>query len=203
MLVIQPNSIDNPREFADDTDLATSAAAGNVQSQRVLISRLLPRVRRTVSYLVGDPECAADVAQLALIRILKTVHSYRGESTLEYWASRIATRTALNHQQKKARRKALQTQSPPREEHFLDADDAAALVWARQMLHKMLANLPEKQRVVVVLRHIEGFKVDEIASIIGVGHNTVRQRLRAGNANLRREVKRHPDLKSFVLGRVA
>lgn len=203
MYMVQLNTNQNcSQNFASDRALAQSAASGDQRSQRIVISQVLPRVSRTISYLIPNPECAADVRQLSLIRILQTVHTYRGNSSLSYWASRVASTTALNYLQKKARRKVLWSVAPPPVDHHASADDQAGLVWAKDLLQKMLARLPEEQRSVVVLRHIEGFSVEEISSIVGAGHNTVRQRLRAGNAKLRDQVKRHPGLKSFVLGRL-
>ena len=87
--------------------LTRAAALGDPRAQRDLIDRLLDQVRRTVSYVLGPIQEAEDLSQVALVEIVEAAGSFRGESSLEYWASQISFRIALRHAKKYRRREEL------------------------------------------------------------------------------------------------
>src|SRR5690606_27390437 len=53
-----------------------------------------------------------------------------------------------------------------------------------------LAELPETRRVALVLRHVMGYSIDEIAELTGVSPNTVKDRLLQGREQLRKNIRR-------------
>ncbi len=189
------------KTYVEEVRLTSRAAAGDRVAQQRLVRRLMPRVRRTMSYMTGDPTLAEDLTQLSLLRILKKAGSYRGDSQLEFWAIRVSTRMALNEIKKLSRRKSLNKHLPEPRSPFPGTEEAAIDSMMRQRLAKMLSKLPEKHRMVLILKHIEGYSVSEIAQIIEVPKNTVRERLRVARIKLRRAVEREPELKLLVLGR--
>ena len=78
----------------DDPRIA-AAAGGDRAAASALLAELLPRTRNVVRFLLrGDAE-VDDFAQNALIEVLRSLPSFRGESSLTTWADRITVRTAL------------------------------------------------------------------------------------------------------------
>jgi RNA polymerase sigma-70 factor (ECF subfamily) len=178
--------------------LAQAAAAGDVHAQRELVTRLLPRVRRTVGWLVGADRDADDFVQLALVEVLRSAGGFRGESSLETWADRIAVRTA-RHALRKRRDREMVVVAEPRDDSGATGDaDAGQLL--RRDVARALSCVPAERRVCLVLKLVYQYSVAEIAEMTGARVNTVRDRLRVGRRELRKAALRDPALRAFIAG---
>src|SRR5690242_9566763 len=74
-----------------------AAARGDRAAAQSLCAELLPRVRNLVRYLVRGDSDVDDIAQDALIAVLRGLGSYRGEGTFKSWVDRIVARTTFAH----------------------------------------------------------------------------------------------------------
>jgi RNA polymerase sigma-70 factor (ECF subfamily) len=152
-----------------------------------MAERLIDRVRTTVSYLAPNHPDADDLVQRALIEILRSAGSFRGESALETWADRIASRTAMRLLKQRARHAEVVTLvAEPEPEEFLSGEDEAAKAGLRTRLAGLLSRLSPERRAAVVLHYVHGYSVQEISEITETPANTVRDRLRVGKALLRK-----------------
>lgn len=163
------------------------AAEGDARAQTWLAHRVLGRVRKVARALSRHAADADDAAQLSLIEILRSARTFRGESSLEAWAGRIAVRTTMRHLKRERKRT----------EPVVDAPDPMAVrpgpALAESLpreLHHYLDQLPEPQRNAMVLHHALGHSLEEIAEMEGVSANTIKSRLRLGGASLRKLVRR-------------
>jgi serine/threonine-protein kinase len=82
------------KDRENDAQLARDAATDPL-ARHALACRLTPRVRRLSASLLRVGSDAEDASQLALLEIMRSVSGFRGESSLETWADRIAVHTAL------------------------------------------------------------------------------------------------------------
>jgi RNA polymerase sigma-70 factor (ECF subfamily) len=186
-----------PAGRIEEAELVRRAAGGDCAARRNLAGLLLDPMRRTVFLLLGaDPE-AEDVAQESLLRALDSIQGFRGECALATWADRIAARAALRHAEKRKRRIRLferfwQTAAPAR-----PADDVTDLRAVRGRLLDILDRLPHERRFAVVLHHVQGFDVAEIAEMTQTPYHTVRDRLREGRRQLRRHLLADPLLREW------
>jgi len=182
----------------DDRALAEAVAAGDHTARRRFVERLLDRARLTVGYLVGTDRDADDMAQIALVQILRSAHTFRGESTLEYWADRIAVRTAMREIRRRKRREQIEPAAlqPGTQEPGADVQTDLKLVRAR--LAHLLGKLSPERRTAVVLHHVQGYDIAEIAEMTGAPVNTVRDRLRVGRRQLRKRILADPALRGWL-----
>jgi RNA polymerase sigma-70 factor (ECF subfamily) len=170
-----------------DVGLAARAAAGDLEAQSSLLRRVLARVRRVARALTSTASDADDVAQTALVAVLRSAGGYRGEAKLEAWAKRIAVRVALRH--------AAQVRRGGDMERISEVDLPAASDESRadalpRDVRRYLEALPEAQRVAIVLHHALEHSVGEIAELTSASPDTVKGRLRLGGAALRKMVRR-------------
>lgn len=164
------------------------AASGDARAQAWLARRVVGRVRRVSRALARNAADADDAAQLSLIEVLRSAHTYRGEASLDAWAGRIAARTTLRHLARE-RRKA----EPVVEEAPVLIAPAGPEPMAETLprdLRCYLHQLPEPQRNAIVLHHALGHSLDEVAEMAEVSRNTIKGRLRLGLAALRKLVRR-------------
>jgi RNA polymerase sigma-70 factor, ECF subfamily len=152
-----------------------------------------PRVLRYVTRLVGEAE-AEDVTQAVMLKVNEALPAFRGDSQLSTWIYRIATNAAMD----KLRRNPSPTVSDAELELNDDVPAAArtASVETTAMREEMsaciaefIARLPENYRTVMTLSDLEGFKNDEIASILGLSLDTVKIRLHRAREKLRKELE--------------
>ena len=165
--------------------LLVAAVAGDETALHALALRILPRVRNAVRYLVrGD--AIDDLAQDVLVTVLERLESYRGAGRFESWVDGVTLRVVLGRMRKL---RALER----RVAHVgieAVADEAGCGVspskyaTSRQLV-RALDELSDSQRQALVLHHVFGLTVPEIASELAVPHETIRTRLRDGMGLLR------------------
>jgi RNA polymerase sigma-70 factor (ECF subfamily) len=174
---------------ADSVALAQRAAVDALAREQ-LAARLVPRVRRVAATLVRGKEDAEDAMQVALVEILRAAPSYRGESSLETWADRIAVRVAIrvarNH-----RLASIRSDDGVFPDDLHEAPSPPSLGESLpRPIRSYLDALPEARRTALVLRHAFGYTVEEIAELTGVSVNTVKDRLLRARGEVRRMVRR-------------
>ncbi len=161
---------------------APRAQALDRPALEAVVARLVPRVRNLVRYLVrGDAE-ADDLAQEALVAIVRGLPSHRGEGTLEAWADRVAARATFAGL-RRARRARLP--EGPALEALPDPGGQPDDYAERRRAVGHLDRLPDEQRHALVLHHVLGLSIPEAAAELGAPAETVRSRLRLGMAKLR------------------
>jgi RNA polymerase sigma-70 factor (ECF subfamily) len=148
--------------------------------------------------LLGDRDEALDLSQDVFLRVFRTIHRFRGQSSLRTWIYRIAVNQARNrHRFWRRRHRADQVsfdahvaahgefassrQWTP--EHVYEQKELAA------RLHGALNHLPFDQRTVIVLREVDGLSYEDIAFSLGVAIGTVKSRLTRARQSLRRELR--------------
>jgi RNA polymerase sigma-70 factor, ECF subfamily len=169
--------------------LAGQAAAGDLQAQRRLVERLRRRVQSIALSILGNVLEAEDATQVILIEILKCAGSFRGPS-LTAWTDRIAVRTAVRHARQRRVRGMRFEPTDNLDEIAWSSDAAFAEAEVARDLRGYLAQLPETRRVVLVLRHMLDYSIEEIAEETEVSPNTVKDRLLHARQQLRRLIRR-------------
>lgn len=131
---------------------------------------------------------AEDAAQNGMMEILRSAGSFRGDN-LTAWADRIAVRTAMRHARQRRVRAARHEELEPDELASLPPEPTPTPALPRPLL-EYLRELPEARRVALVLRHVMGYSVAEIADLTEVSPNTVKDRLTHARADLRKRLRR-------------
>lgn len=163
--------------FAEDLTLMRAVADADTAARQELVRRLLPRAQRLTQALLRNSADAKDASQSALLQVLRSAHTYRGECGVEHWADRIVTRTALRwvSAERNARHEPL-------------GDEPSGELSAgppRVLLRQCLSRLSEPQRTTLLLRAGFEYSVEEIAALTEVSPNTVKDRLTRARQVLR------------------
>ncbi|MET4101111.1 RNA polymerase sigma factor (sigma-70 family) [Roseovarius sp. MBR-78] len=155
------------RSDLPDEDLLAAFAAGEAAAARVLTLRLVPRVLAHAARLLGNRAEAEEVAQEAMLRLWRQAPHWRaGEARVTTWLYRVVANLCIDRRRRaRGGTVALDAVAEPPD----PGPDAPARMQdaARaEALQAALADLPERQRQAVVLRHIEGLANPEIAAIM-------------------------------------
>jgi RNA polymerase sigma-70 factor (ECF subfamily) len=155
---------------------------GNQEAFARLMKAHLPLVAHITARMVTDQEDRRDICQDVFLKVYSHLDRFRGESKLSTWIARIAYNTCLNHAQKK--RPEISDDTRPGNRIDDRADDGAAPPEAEtesfdvnERLHREIGLLPVRYRAVLTLFHLEGMRIGEIASVMGMPEGTVKNDL--------------------------
>jgi RNA polymerase sigma-70 factor, ECF subfamily len=160
-----------------------------------LVRRHTPLMVRVARSVLGSTEAAEDVVQDTWVAVLRSVDGFQGRSTFKTWLMRILVNTARSRRLREARTVCWSTSAGdmpvwdavlarrfPQPAGPLDhamADEGWAVIRAA------LARLPDRQRMVVVLRDVEGSSSEEVRAVLGLSVGNQRVLLHRGRARLR------------------
>jgi len=179
-----------PLAVSDDCELAARVTAGDPSARRELVRRLGGRVRLIASTILRNRADAEDAVQATWVAIFTSISSYRG-GNLAAWVARISGRTAMRHARKRGAR-AIHADPDSDLEQLTGSDPQPSFpghAIPRPLL-AYLAELSEARQVVLVLRHVLDYSVDEISELTATSVNTVKDRLLSARRQLRRAIRR-------------
>lgn len=161
------------RGEVSDEALLVAFGNGDRQAAMLLTARLSPRVMGFAARMLGgDRHEAEDVTQEAMLRLWKIAPDWRqGEAKVTTWLYRVTSNLCTDRLRKK-RGVAIDAIPEPED----DAPGAAATMMqaARAAaLQTALDGLPERQRIAVTLRHLEGRTNPEIAEVLEISVEAV------------------------------
>lgn len=160
-------------------------------------NRRLFRIARSI--LGNDPE-AEDALQSAYLRAFRSLDTFRGESALGTWLSRIVINEALGLA--RTRRPKLETSGDdqtmlagqvvpfPLAAASPDPERSMAQRQMQAAIERAIDELPEAFRTVLVARVLEEMSVEETAELLGIRPETVKTRLYRARHLLRRAIEK-------------
>jgi RNA polymerase sigma-70 factor, ECF subfamily len=176
-----------PQRTNDVSELARRALAGDSQARGQLVEKLSRRVRGIALSILGNPVDAEDATQSIFLELFQSLPTFKGDNLFP-WADSIAVRTAVKHARHRRVRSARDASFDP-ELLALEPSTPAEHGVPRAIID-YLAELPETRRVALVLRHVMGYSVEEIAELTEVSRNTVKDRLHRAREQVRKTLRR-------------
>lgn len=154
--------------------------AGNALAWEALVRRYQGRVYGLALHYLGDPEEARDVAQEIFVRIFRKLDDCTDEARFVPWMLRIARNACIDHiRRRKARPPArdvpaedmqdLTSSAPSPEDEFYNST-------RKQLVHRGIQSLGELNREMILLKDIQGLKLEEIAELLSLPLGTVKSR---------------------------
>ena len=177
----------------DEPQLISASQAGDLQAFNMLVEHYQNRLYALAYRMLGDPEAAADATQDAFLAAYRNIRRYRGGSFIA-WLLRIATNACYDQLRARKRRPqiSLDAVEPDADEaprQFTDSGESPDERILRDELareiERRLQELPDDQRLAVILSDIQGYSYDEIAAATGWPLGTVKSRLSRGRTHLR------------------
>ncbi len=167
-----------------DDALLARFASGDGAAARDLAERHAPRVLALARRMLRDPAEAEDVTQETMLRMWRMAPGWRtGEAALGTWLHRVAGNLCIDRLRKRR-----ETSGGGEAPEIADASPGALAGLAARdraaALDAALAELPDRQRLAVVLRHIEERSNPEVAEIMGVSVEAVESLLGRGKRAL-------------------
>jgi len=154
--------------------LVERAQAGDRDAYEQLARRVARRLFLVASRLLRDADAAEDAVQATLVTIWRDLPSLRDPDRFDAWSYRLVVRHCQNQGRRERRMGVLVVDLSA---DVRSAADEVADVAVRDQLGRAFASLSSEHRVVVVLHHLVGLPIGEIAEILEIPYGTVGSRL--------------------------
>ncbi|MBI2253933.1 MAG: RNA polymerase sigma factor [Proteobacteria bacterium] len=179
-----------------EAELVTQARQGRREAFRAIMQGNNQRLFRVARGIVTDDSEAEDVVQESYLRAFAALESFRGESSLLTWLTRIT----INEARGRLRRRrpmvdldaieAAQSAEGlvvafPNGQPMENPEAALARVQIRLLIEQAIDTLPEAFRLVFILREVQDCSVQETAELLGIKEETVKTRHHRARRQLR------------------
>jgi RNA polymerase sigma-70 factor, ECF subfamily len=182
-----------------DEDLMARAALDDTRAFTELVRRYQTRVIHLVSRLLNDREVSEDIAQEVFVRVHLHRKNYRTGSKFSTWLFTIAANLAKNEMRRRKRRRNW-TSLDEMQETLKDAslqfadrktnrEDDLEHEQLSGVVGEAIAALPDRYRIALVLRDIEGLAYEEIGLALKIPGGTVRSRINRARLMLKRKLE--------------
>jgi RNA polymerase sigma-70 factor (ECF subfamily) len=152
-----------------------------------LVDRWQRRVAQFLVRLIGDADSVQDLCQEVFLRVYLARSRYREQGTFSTWLFQIALNVARDAGRKRVTRTIA---GPDQEPQMPPAEAECEHEELIRTLDEAVADLPAPLREVLVLRHYEGMKFEEIGRLLKVPASTLKSRFAVALERLRLHLKR-------------
>lgn len=176
---------------ADEAALVERARQGDEQAMEQLLQSVQPQLYRFSIQMCRQSEDAEDVLQNTMLSMARSLHQFRGTSSVSTWMYTIARRYCM-----KQRRK---SKFAPAHEESLDSlgdgnqvaapgptpESAAATTELWESVREAILQLDKPHREVLILRDIEGLSAKEVSQVVEISVSAVKSRLHRARGAVR------------------
>ena len=192
---------DSPQGYPamEDVDLVRKAQQGDILAFEQLVFRHDKKVLSIAARYVTSADDAKDIYQEVFLRVYRGLKKFRFKSEFSTWVHRITVNVCLTHRSRS--RRTMQTIFlDDRNEEDSEAhgeirdpeggpDHQALNAEISSSIEKALDTLSPKQKLVFTLRHLEGYKMSEIAVMMNCVEGTVKRYLFTATRRMRDQLK--------------
>jgi RNA polymerase sigma-70 factor (ECF subfamily) len=168
-----------------DFELIQRAREGDGAAFNRLVLAYRKRILGTIGRLIGHPEDVEDVGQEVFLRLYFSLDQLRSAEVFEPWLYRLTANAAYDYLRKRRRR--LESRMADLSEQQVLAADAMAgekvdrdegqRKWIRDTVDSLLDGVSEEDRVLLLLKEVEGLSLKELGKIYHVNENALKVRL--------------------------
>ena len=181
---------------AEDVRLMRQVSAGDMAAFERLVERHQTLVAGTVGRMLGSNADVEDVAQQVFVRVWKSAKRYEPRAKFTTWLLKITRNLVFNEMRRRKRHALTPLQSEAegeemqlKDEHGITPDASLLEGELQRTIEAAIAELPESQRMAVVLRRYEELSYDEIASVLEQSVPAVKSLLFRARTELRERLK--------------
>jgi RNA polymerase sigma-70 factor, ECF subfamily len=197
-----------------DEETVAALRRGDERIFREVFARTYPMLKRVARGYVASDAVAEEIVQETWMAVVAGIDRFESRSTLSTWIFSILTNQAKTHCARERRAVPFSSVVPADAEQpvvdpdrFQNDDEAWPGHWAtpprpwqkperrvlaleaREHLREALARLPERQRLIVGLRDVDGHSAEEVCGLLGLSQENQRVLLHRGRSRLRAELE--------------
>ena len=188
---------------SEDADLVQESLEGNQLSFQLLVERYQDRMFSLVRHFTRSTAEVEDIVQETFLKAFRRLETFQRQASFSTWLYRIAVNTSLDFLKRRGRSPVQSVEDPEllvaapgaaRSPGVVAPDARLEQEEIARITHRVLEELPEIFRTVLVLRELEDMAYQEMADLLGISIGTVESRLFRARARFREKLLRlYPD----------
>jgi RNA polymerase sigma-70 factor (ECF subfamily) len=180
-----------------DVECMLKVKKGDRVAFEILMRKYYPRILNFVYRFLDNRQLSEDLTQDVFLKVYKSARRYRPRSKFQTWLYTIAKNTCLNELRRNRRQMASLDEPTPFDERMQKKEisdphaDPAGDFFQKEkkaLIQAAINELPENQRIAVILRRYENFSYVEIATTLNVTDKAVKSLLSRAKVNLRKKL---------------
>ncbi len=188
----------------EDIELVEECKLGSRKAFNQLMLKYQNKVFSIAMRMLKNTDEAQDAAQDVFLAVYRSIKKFRGDSKLKTWIYRIVINTCINRLKSKKRKQ--QAPLDNQNEMLIEKSQeegktpqatidnplkALERKNLREIIEKEIAKLPEENRVIIIMRDVEGLSYEQIEKILEIPDGTVKSRLHRGRQELKKRLKKY------------
>jgi len=181
-----------------EAHIMADVARGDLAAFRTIVDLHHKPLINFIARYTGDRDSAEDMAQEVFLRVFRAAKDYQPQAKFKTWLFTIATNLCLNELRNNKNRPRLVELSDLQElEYPIAAPAASSPEKAAQDaelsagVRKAIQNLPENQRIAILLRQYNDFSYNEISKIMGLSTSAVESLIQRARQSLKKSLSTH------------
>ena len=182
----------------DDRELVRLAKSDDKEAFELLVRRHQSRVFAVAGGILRNKEDVEDVAQQVFVKAYFSLKRFDQRAAFSTWLYKITVNECWDVLRKRKVRPLLYESDLSEEQAHeyngfsekATVPDVSDRLEARERVEKLLVDLDERDRLMLILKEVQGFSVEEIAEILEINSNTVKVRLFRARRRITEKVKR-------------
>lgn len=189
-----------------DEELMVQFKRGDMGAFELIVRRYQNQMVSYIAHVIGDQHRAEDLAQETFLRVLNSVRRYQAKGYFKNWLYLIATNLCRNEIRNRKRQSTDVFSNLNLEQHEPSADHVVSIIEnllsdtrylpdrlyeqkeREQMIRQQVNNLPENQRLSLVLVTYQELSYQEVSAIIGCSVSAVKSLVHRARQNLKRKL---------------
>ncbi|WP_299466822.1 RNA polymerase sigma factor [Mucilaginibacter sp.] len=168
-----------------DEEIVDRIINGEQHLYEVLMRKFNQRLYRISMAIINDDKEAEDIMQTAYINAYQQLENFKGKSSFSTWLTRILINESLLHKKRKTQFQKVLMETPVNQHHNDTPLKNLMNKELKFILEKAVADLPEKYRMVFVMREIQEMSTTETMDALNLGESNVKIRLSRAKEMLR------------------
>src|ERR1700674_4523857 len=180
-LVTDRPRLSRPAGAADDRELVRRAQGEDKEAFEELIRRHQHRVFAVAGGILRRREDVEDISQQVFVKAYFSLKRFDQRAAFSTWLYKITVNECWDLLRKKKVRP------------LLYESDLSERIAARERVERLLEGLDERDRLMLILKEVEGFSIEEIAEVLNLNGNTVKVRLFRARRRVVSQAKKRGD----------
>lgn len=177
----------------EEKELVLQSIKGNEEAFGLLVNKYKNKVFNMAYSMTHNRETADDITQEVFIKAYKALPKFQFKSQFGTWLYQITANHIRDYLRKEGKVKQysledIQELPSPDKNHTQSIEKKQIDKKRREIVYTAISSLPEKHRIILVLRDIQGYSYDDIAMILKISPGTVDSRLFRARRSLRKKI---------------
>lgn len=150
------------------------------RSFRLVYEEVFPILMRVVYHVTGNVDLSEEICQEAFIRFFDKQMSFPSLNDAKYWLIRVSKNLAINHVKRRSREMSMVEKlkkAPSPHANTTDGENVLIEKETRKLVQEAIEELPEKFRMVIVLKEYSDMDYKQIAQVLNISESNVKVRV--------------------------